>query len=311
MKKFLKVIGIIILVLAVILGVTYLSFREPANQLVEIFGEEDFTKAVGAIFKVNFSGEEKVELEENKYIIKPDYESTLDSLMKEEYDKPEKEVIGDLVLYSDKSGNIASVSLDVYPQFVIAEVQVKETQSTEYELIIGNNKNGLVKIVDSKKNDDYDYDVYLYNCSINVRILARTLTLKNALNDGDIKAEQILNKAENDAKGGLISKYTFVDDQYALYQYGNYTVIKFNTDDGNEDLYICRFGTKLSNLVKDNKEIKEKEAEIDAENKAKNEIEKEKKKTTNTTTSNTTKKTTNTTNTSKKTTNTTKSENKV
>ena len=114
MKNFLKVIGIIILVLAVILGVTYISFREPVNQLVEIFGEEDLTNAIGAIFKVNFSEEEMVELEENKYIIKPDYESTLDSLMKEEYGKPEKEVIGDLVLYSDKTGNIASVSLDIY-----------------------------------------------------------------------------------------------------------------------------------------------------------------------------------------------------
>ena len=67
MKSFFKVIGIILIVLVVILGVTYLSFREPVNQLIEIFGEDDFTNAIGAIFKVNFGKEDLIELEENKY----------------------------------------------------------------------------------------------------------------------------------------------------------------------------------------------------------------------------------------------------
>ena len=106
----------------------------------------------------------------------------------------------------------------------------------------------VYKIVDKNETDKYDYDVYVYDGSVNIRIDGKDYSLKEALSENKITMEEIIEKANKDEKDGKIKAEMYKDGGSMEYYYENYTIIKFHTLDGNRDVYIGTKDLKLTDL---------------------------------------------------------------
>ncbi len=105
------------------------------------------------------------------------------------------------------------------------------------------------KIVDKNETDKYDYDVYGYDGSVNIRIDGKDYSLKEALLENKITMEEIIAKANQDEKDGKIKAYIYKDGGSIEYHYENYTIIKCHTVDGNRDVYIGTKDLKLTDVI--------------------------------------------------------------
>lgn len=82
--------------------------------------------------------------------------------------------------------------------------------------------------------DNSDYNLYYYGLSsVNVKVDNQTLSLEEALKRGKITLEGIIAKSNR-----ILNKDMYKDGGSMIYKYGSYTIITFNTLDGNRDMYI-------------------------------------------------------------------------
>lgn len=107
----------------------------------------------------------------------------------------------------------------------------------------------LHKIVDKNETNKYEYDVYVYDGSVNIRIDGKDYSLKQALFENKIAVEDIIAKANHDEKKGKIKVEMYEDGGSMEYHYENYTVIKCHTVDGNRDVYIGTKDLKLNDVL--------------------------------------------------------------
>lgn len=105
------------------------------------------------------------------------------------------------------------------------------------------------KIVDKNETDKYEYDVYVYDGSVNIRIDGKDYSLKEALLENKITMEEIIAKANQDEKDGKIEAEMYKDGGSMEYHYANYTIIKCHTLDGNRDVYIGTKDLKLTDVI--------------------------------------------------------------
>ena len=105
------------------------------------------------------------------------------------------------------------------------------------------------KIVDKNETDKYEYDVYVYDGSVNIRIDGKDYSLKEALLENKITMEEIIVKANQDEKDGKIKAEMYKDGGSKEYHYDNYTIIKCHTIDGNRDVYIGTKDLELNDVI--------------------------------------------------------------
>lgn len=101
------------------------------------------------------------------------------------------------------------------------------------------------KILDKSETDKYDYNIYSYDGSVNILINGKEISLRNALLENKITMNEIIAKANQDLRDKKITGDTYKDGGSIVYHYGNYTIIKYHTIEGNRDVYI---GTKDMNI---------------------------------------------------------------
>lgn len=134
--------------------------------------------------------------------------------------------------------------MESYPAQVKAtKIEVKSAENFEI-LFYDKHPEGVEKlytILDKSETDKYDYTVYGYDGSVNIRIDGQDYSLKEALLENKITMEEIISKANQDEKEGKIKAEMYQDGGSMEYHYENYTIIKCHTIDGNRDVYI---GTK-------------------------------------------------------------------
>ena len=106
----------------------------------------------------------------------------------------------------------------------------------------------IYTILDKSETDKYDYTIYGYDGSVNIRIDGKDYSLKEALIENKITMEEIIAKANQDEKDGKIKAETYKDGGSMEYHYENYTIIKYHTLDGNRDVYIGTKDLKLNNI---------------------------------------------------------------
>ena len=97
--------------------------------------------------------------------------------------------------------------------------------------------NKIYAILDKSETKKYNYSIYAYDGSVNIKINGKEYSLKEALLENKITMEDIINKANNDFPNAV----SYDDGGSTEYRYDNYTIIKCNTLNGNRDVYI---GTK-------------------------------------------------------------------
>lgn len=103
----------------------------------------------------------------------------------------------------------------------------------------------IYTILDKSETDKYDYTIYGYDGSVNIRIDGKEYSLKEALLENKITMEEIIQKANKDLDDNKITGDMYKDGGSMIYQYDTYTIIKCHTIDGNRDVYI---GTKEMTL---------------------------------------------------------------
>lgn len=101
------------------------------------------------------------------------------------------------------------------------------------------------KILDKSETNNYDYNIYSYDGSVNIIINGKEISLRNALLENKITMNEIIAKANQDEKAEKIKTNIYKDGGSMEYHYENYTIIKCHTLNGNRDVYI---GTKDMNI---------------------------------------------------------------
>jgi len=141
--------------------------------------------------------------------------------------------------------------LESYPAQVKAtKIEIKSAENFE---ILFYDKHPMESykiytILDKSETDKYDYTVYGYDGSVNIRIDGKDYSLKEALIENKITMEEIIAKANQDEKDGKIKAEMYKDGGSMEYHYENYTIIKYHTLDGNRDVYIGTKDLKLNDI---------------------------------------------------------------
>ena len=141
--------------------------------------------------------------------------------------------------------------LESYPAQVKAtKIEIKSAENFE---ILFYDKHPMESykiytILDKSETDKYDYTIYGYDGSVNIKIDGKDYSLKEALIENKITMEEIIAKANQDEKDGKIKVEMYKDGGSMEYHYENYTIIKYHTLDGNRDVYIGTKDLKLNNI---------------------------------------------------------------
>ncbi len=142
--------------------------------------------------------------------------------------------------------------MESYPAQIIAtKIELKSAENFEILFYDKQPQSDIKvhKIVDKNETDKYDYDVYGYDGSVNIRIDGKDYSLKDALLENKITMEEIIAKANQDEKEGKIKADMYKDGGSIEYHYENYTIIKCHTVDGNRDVYIGTKDLKLTDVI--------------------------------------------------------------
>lgn len=107
---------------------------------------------------------------------------------------------------------------------------------------------GIDKIADANQFDNINFGVYTFGGDVTVTIEQDMVySLEDALNKKVICVQNILDQAKLDEKYGICSSAFFQDGGSIEYIYTDYTILKFNTLDGNKDLIIGMSGSIINN----------------------------------------------------------------
>lgn len=142
--------------------------------------------------------------------------------------------------------------LESYPAQVKAtKIEIKSAKN--FEILFKDRKqvdsyNKIYAILDKSETDKYNYTIYAYDGSVNIKIEDKEYSLKEALLENKITMEEIIEKANQDEKDGKIKTEIYNDGGSIKYHYENYTIIKCHTLDGNRDVYIGIKDLKLMDI---------------------------------------------------------------
>lgn len=152
-----------------------------------------------------------------------------------------KEKDKDLPYFAARIGNISRVQNDVKK---ILKDNINENFEMKYYYKKPKNIEKVNTIIDEGETDLYDYNIYSYEGSVNVKIDGQETSLRNALLDDKITMEDIIAKAEKDLPDAIVYR----DGGTKEYHYKDYTIIKMNTIAGNEDVYIAKENITLNDI---------------------------------------------------------------
>ena len=141
-------------------------------------------------------------------------------------------------------GNMASIKSDDISTEGFREWEMKVVPSNE-----PNNK----KIMEKTQPHDSDttshwykqYNLYYHGLEdVIITVDGEQHSLAHALKRGKITMSAILAKANQDVADGVIEEISYDDGGSSVFKYPDYTIVKYHTLDGNDDMYI---GTPVRN----------------------------------------------------------------
>lgn len=134
----------------------------------------------------------------------------------------------------------------------------------EYDLIYHARKDmGIDQIAKTNQFDNIDYGLYTIAGDVTITIEQDMVySLEDALKDGVISIQSILDQAKEDEKYGICEAASYSDGGSIEYRYKDYTILKFNSLDGNKDLiigYLGNLGEIINNEQLKNENYKNEE----------------------------------------------------
>ena len=178
---------------------------------------------------------------------KDEYERTVAEKIKIEYGTDHLDYLygtGRLVVIYYKGdintadGNMGSIKSDDISTEGFREWEMKVVPSNE-----PNNK----KIMEKTQPHDSDttshwykqYNLYYHGLEdVIITVDGEQHSLAHALKRGKITMSAILAKANQDVADGVIEEISYDDGGSSVFKYPDYTIVKYHTLDGNDDMYI-------------------------------------------------------------------------
>lgn len=195
----------------------------------------------------------------NKFIMKVDnrrdgYASDENrKITTEEYDEEKYELV---------KGNIPNVVTNLKTNYsvdlkgrgirhtisICSYAEIKQTENEKFKIQFNANPNiqEITKILGKEETDKYDYDIYSYKGTVDILIDGEKMSLKEALIKDKITVDEILEKAQKDAREDkTIFGDVYLDGGSSFYIYNDYQILKLNMLQGIDsevppikDLYI-------------------------------------------------------------------------
>lgn len=108
---------------------------------------------------------------------------------------------------------------------------------------------GIKTIIDKNLSDKYNYNVCTFGGEVTITVEKDMMyALEDAMQQNVITVEDILSQAKMDEKYGICECGYYSDGGSTEYCYPEYTILKYNTLDGNQDLYIGMKGQIINQL---------------------------------------------------------------
>lgn len=119
---------------------------------------------------------------------------------------------------------------------------------------------GVKQIAKINQFDNTDFEVYTLGGDVTITIEQDMVySLEEALNQKIITVNSILEQAKLDEEYGICETAFYKDGESTEYRYKDYTILKFNTLDGNKDLIIGMSDSIINNeSLKNNYRVTEK-----------------------------------------------------
>ena len=127
-------------------------------------------------------------------------------------------------------------------------------ESSSYEkkfelTYMGRKDMGVKKIAEKNQFDNLDFGVYTIAGDVSITIEEDMVySLEDALSQGIITVQDILDQAIEDEKYGICERAYSQDGGSTEYRYADYTILKYSTLNGNKDLVIGMQGTILNQV---------------------------------------------------------------
>ena len=119
---------------------------------------------------------------------------------------------------------------------------------------------GIKQIAKTNQYDNIDYGLYTIAGDVTVTVEQDMVySLEDALNEKIISVQSILDQAKLDVKYGICETAFYHDGGSIEYRYKDYTILKFNSLDGNKDLIIGFPGSIINNEQLKNESYKDTE----------------------------------------------------
>ena len=90
--------------------------------------------------------------------------------------------------------------------------------------------------------------MYTYGGDADIVRKGQTINFDTALKTGEVSAEDILVKAQQDVESGIIQQKTAPNGRATLYYYDTSTIVKYNTGKEKDTIYIAKPDLKISEL---------------------------------------------------------------
>lgn len=143
--------------------------------------------------------------------------------------------------------------IDVAEFPVICSYSLESSNYTnKFELNYHQRKDkGLKTIIDHNTNTEYEYSVHTFGGDVDFTIENDMVyTLEKALEEKVVTVEDILNQAKMDAEYGICYRGDYSDGGSTEFMYEDYTILKYSTLDGLEDLVIGYKGQIINEVNK-------------------------------------------------------------
>lgn len=110
---------------------------------------------------------------------------------------------------------------------------------------------GINQIAAKNQFDNADFEVYTFGGDVSITVEGNmTYSLEDALNQKIITVQDIIDQAKMDEKYGICETGYYSDGGSTEYLYKDYTILKYNTLDGNKDLVIGMPGQIINQVNK-------------------------------------------------------------
>ena len=223
----------------------------PLQLLTETDKYDEFFEIADVSFSDEHSFVGKVIEETTTYMIvepeKDEYERTVAEKIKIEYGTDHLDYLygtGRLVVIYYKGdintadGNMASIKSDDISTEGFREWEMKVVPSKE-----PNNKKIMEKTQpqNSETTSHWykQYNLYYHGLEdVIITVDGEQHSLAHALKRGKITMSAILAKANQDVTDGVIEEISYDDGGSSVFKYPDYTIVKYHTLDGNDDMYI-------------------------------------------------------------------------